>query len=261
MPKISAYVISFNEELKIEACLESLRGAVDEVVLVDSGSTDRTLELAAPLVDRVVHQPFLGYVEQKNFALDQTSHCWVLNLDCDERLSPELARSIEAIRTGEPEHAAYELTRKTFYVYRWLEHTWYPERRVRIFDKRRGRHAGVNPHEKVKILGGSTGRLDGDLLHYSFDSVGDHIDTLQRFTTTGARELLAKGKSFHLLSPMTHSTWVFFKLYLLRLGFLDGFAGLCVAVLSATHVFTKYAKALTWRWQEQRGLSTKDRDA
>lgn len=132
---------------------------------------------------------------------------------------------------------------------------------MRLFDKRRARHAGSNPHEHVAIASGSTGRLDGDLLHFSFDSIGDHIDTLQRFTSIGARELLSKGKSFNVTSPVTHSAWVFFKLYLLRLGFLDGFAGLSVAVLSAAHVFTKYAKALTWRWQEQRGLRTKGREA
>jgi hypothetical protein len=260
MPAISAYIISFNEEAKIEACLARLKGLVDEIVLVDSGSTDRTLELAEPYADVIIEHPFEGYLEQKNYAISQTRHDWVLNVDSDEQVSEELAASLRAFRESEPQHAAFEFTRKSFYVYRWLEHTWYPEFRVRLFDKRKGYHGGTNPHEKVLLKEGTIGVLKGDLYHYSFDSVTDHIDMLQRFTTIGARELLAKGKSFNLLTPVTHSAWTFFKLYLLRLGFLDGFAGLCVAVLMASHVFTKYAKVLTWRFQEQRGLPTKGLD-
>lgn len=256
MPAISACIISFNEERKIVDCLASLQGVVDEIVLVDSHSTDRTLELARPYVDKIVSQDFLGYIEQKNSAVAQASHDWILNLDCDERLTPELARAILAQKESLDQHAAYEVARKTFYVYRWLEHAWYPEYRTRLFDRRKARHTGTNPHDKVTLSEGTRGRLRGDLLHYSFDSIGDHVRTLERFTEIGARELVRKDKRITLLTPLTHASWVFLKLYVLKRGFLDGFAGLTVSVLSFTHVFVKYAKALTYRYQERRGLET-----
>lgn len=254
MPSISACIISFNEERKIEDCLASLEGVVDEVVLVDSVSTDRTLEIARPYVDKLIEQPFLGHIEQKNLAISHASHDWVLCLDCDERLTPELKHAILARKDTLDEHPGYEFSRKTFYVYRWLEHAWYPEFRTRLFDRRRGRWAGTNPHDKVELDGTQPARLSGDLLHYSFDSVGDHIKTLDHFTEIAARELIEKDKRVTWLSPITRASWVFFKLYILKRGFLDGFAGLSVAVLSFTHVFAKYAKLLTHRYQLERGL-------
>jgi hypothetical protein len=133
--------------------------------------------------------------------------------------------------------------RRTFYVYRWLDHTWYPEWRTRLFDRRRARWGGTNPHDKVVVEGDApSGRLSGDLLHYSFDSVSDHLRTIDSFTEIAARELAARGKRVGPLAPLVRGAWTAFRLYVLKRGFLDGFAGLCVAVLSGTHVFVKYAK-------------------
>lgn len=253
MPAISAAIISFNEEACIVECLESLRGVVDEIVLVDSNSTDRTRELAAPYVDRLIEQPFLGHVEQKNLAVAHAAHDWVLSLDCDERLTSELARSIRDVKERLDEHAAWEFTRKTFYVYRWLEHLWYPEWRTRLFDRRRARWGGTNPHDKVIVSQGTLGRLRGDCLHRSFESVAAHVKTLQSFTDIAAGELLRKGKRVGVLDPLIHASWTFFRLYVLQRGFLDGFAGLCACMLSFCHVFVKYAKVLTAQRGERPG--------
>jgi glycosyltransferase involved in cell wall biosynthesis len=254
MPRISACIISYNEEEKIEECLQSLGGVVDEIVLVDSFSTDRTIEIAQRFTDRIIRQEFLGYIEQKNFASSRAENDWILNLDCDERLTPELARSIRELRDGDDHHTAYRMARKTFYVYRWLNHCWYPEYRTRLYNRRFCSHQGTNPHDRVHVDEGTVGRLQGDLLHYSFDSVGDHIKTLDRFTEIAARKLVERKKRVTVFTPFTHGTWTFFKLYILRFGFLDGFAGLVVSILSFMHVFSKYTKALTYKYQRRRGL-------
>jgi len=254
MPRISAVVISYNEEQKIEECLESLEGVVDEIVVVDSHSTDRTVELARRFTDRIVLQTFLGHIEQKNLAADEASNDWVLSIDCDERVTPELARSIREVRDRLDDHAAWEMSRRTFYVYRWLDHCWYPEYRTRIYDRRRCRQGGTNPHDRVELREGTLGRLSGDLLHYSFDSIGEHLRTLDHFTGIAARKLIEEGRRVSVLTPFTHGAWTFFRLYVLGRGFLDGYAGLCASVLSFVHVFAKYTKVLTYRFQERRKL-------
>ncbi|GAB4354064.1 MAG: glycosyltransferase family 2 protein [Gammaproteobacteria bacterium] len=243
MPEISACIISYNEEKKIEACLQSLVDLVDEIVVVDSQSQDRTVEIARRYTDRVIEQPFLGYVEQKNFAVDQASHDWILALDCDERVSPELRKSIMEIKGVIDRFDAYKIARRTFYVYRWINHCWYPDAKIRLFNRRKARWGGVNPHDRVEVSEGKTGWLDGDILHYSFDSISDHLDTIDRFTEIGAQELLARGRKVGILTPLTHGSWTFIKVYFLKRGFLDGFAGFVVAVLSFTHAFVKYSKA------------------
>ncbi len=248
MPKITACIISFNEQAKIEACLESVKDIVDEIIVVDSHSTDNTQEIARRFTPHVISQDWLGMGAQKALAYSKASHDWILNLDCDERVTGELAHSIQAIRESEPQPAAYEFTRRNFYVYRWLDHCWYPEWRTRLFDRKRCEVRGTDPHEYVHVLEGSTGRLQGDLEHYSFDSIDDHLRTINSYTSTAADELEAKGKSVSMLQPFTRGLWTFVRLYLLKRGFLDGFAGLCVSLLSAVHTFLKYAKVLTRRW-------------
>ena len=251
MLHVSACIICFNEEAKLEDCLKSLEGVVDEIVLVDSGSTDRTLEIAARYTDRVIHQDWLGMGAQKAFAYSKASHDWILNLDCDERLTPQLAQSILAVRAGEPEHSAFDLPRKTYYVYRWLEHCWYPEWRTRLFDRRRCEVRGTDPHEFVHVNQGTTGRLTGDLLHYSFDSLSDHLRTIDSYTTIAADRLIEKGTRVGLATPGLRGAWTFVRIYFLKRGFLDGFAGFTVALLSSVHTYLKYAKVLTARWQRR----------
>jgi len=246
MPKISACIISFNEEEKIRDCLLSLSGIVDEIIIVDSESEDLTREIAYDFTDKIYLQPFLGHIEQKNLAVSYASHDWILSLDCDERLSEQAKQEILAIKNNLDDCAAYSFPRKTFYVYRWLEHCWYPDRKVRLFNRKKAKWAGVNPHDHVEVKGKSK-KLLGDIHHYSFDSVADHVTTLQKFTDIAAGEIMAKGKKVRALTPLLRAFWTFLRVYLFRGGFKDGFAGLTASVLSFTHVYVKYAKVYSWR--------------
>jgi glycosyltransferase involved in cell wall biosynthesis len=258
MTKITACIISYNEEAKIEDCLRSLEGIVDEIVVVDSLSTDRTREIASRYTDRVYEQAFLGHVEQKNLAVSKASHDWVLSLDCDERLSPELKASIIAHKDKLDAHDAYRMARRTFYVYRWLNHCWYPDYKVRLFNRTTARWGGVNPHDRVQVDGQDIVTLSGDILHYSFDSISGHLKTIDSFTEIAAREIVARGKRAGLASPVTHGLWTFLRLYLFKGGFLDGYAGFVVSVLSGMHAFVKYAKVITQRRRDKSGLRTED---
>jgi glycosyltransferase involved in cell wall biosynthesis len=249
MPSISVCIISFNEEDKIEDCLKSVLPVADEIVIVDSLSSDTTLAIAEKYTDKIHHQKFLGHIEQKNLAVEKAGNDWILSLDCDERLSPELQQSILAIKDTLDHADAYCMSRKTFYIYRWLNHCWYPDIKTRLFNRNSSRWGGTNPHDHIITDGGNVARLQGDIQHYSFDSISDHLKTINRFTEIGADELIRKNKTFTILSPITHASWTFFKLYFIKRGFLDGFAGLLVSVLSYMHVFIKYSKALIKRRQ------------
>jgi glycosyltransferase involved in cell wall biosynthesis len=247
MPRISACIISYNEEKKIKACLQSLVPVVDEIIVVDSNSSDKTVEIAKQYTDKVYRQDFLGHVQQKNLAVSKASFDWVLALDCDERLSPSLQDSILNIKEKLDDFDAYRVARKTFYVYRWLNHVWYPDRKVRLFHKNSAKWGGVNPHDKVIVDGDAVRDLQGDLLHLSFDSISEHIQTMDKFTEIGAQEIIKKGKKVTLVTPFVHASWTFLQLYLFKLGFLDGFAGFVASYLSYVHVFVKYSKVISIR--------------
>lgn len=245
MPKISACIISYNEEQNIGDCLKSLEGIADEIVVVDSFSTDRTVEIASAYTDSIYHEKFEGYIEQKNLAVSKAEHDWILSLDCDERLSPELASSILAIKERlDEQQLAYRMPRKTFYVYRWLNHCWYPDKKVRLFNKHKAHWGGINPHDKIIVEEGKISDLRGDLQHYSFNSISDHLQTIDKFSEIGAREIIASGKNVSLFDPLTHAIWTFTRLYFIKRGFLDGLAGFIVSVLSFMHTFVKYNKVL-----------------
>jgi glycosyltransferase involved in cell wall biosynthesis len=247
MPKISACIISFNEEKKIEDCIKSLLPIADEIVIVDSLSTDETVNIAKRYTDKIFHQEFLGHIEQKNLAVEKASNDWIISLDCDERLSMDLQQSILSVKEKLDKADAYRMPRKTFYIYRWLNHCWYPDIKTRLFNRKTAHWGGTNPHDHLITDGSNVVLLAGDIEHYSFDSISDHLKTIDRFTEIGADELIRKNKSFNVLSPITHSSWIFIKLYIIKRGFLDGFAGLLVSVLSCMHVFVKYSKALIKR--------------
>ncbi|MEJ2142292.1 MAG: glycosyltransferase family 2 protein [Gammaproteobacteria bacterium] len=253
MPKISACIISFNEEQKIEDCLKSLQGVVDEIIVVDSLSTDKTKQIASKYTDKIYDQEFLGHIEQKNLAVSKASHDWILSLDCDERLTEKLSNSILSITDRLDEADAYRMARKTFYVYRWLNHCWYPDFKVRLFNKHTARWGGVNPHDRVEVDGSNIVTLAGDLQHFSFNSISEHIRTLDNFTEIGAQEIIKRGKRVSVLSPWSHGLATFIKLYIIKRGFLDGYAGLVVSILSGMHAFVKYNKVLFTRWREQAG--------
>ncbi|MDH5601686.1 MAG: glycosyltransferase family 2 protein, partial [Gammaproteobacteria bacterium] len=214
MAKISACIISYNEEKKIEDCLKSLEGVADEIIVVDSLSTDKTKEIVKKYTDKIYEQKFLGHVEQKNIAVDKASHDWILSLDCDERLTSELRNSILKIKHNLESADAYRMARKTFYVYRWLNHCWYPDFKVRLFNRKSAKWGGINPHDRVEVSGDNIVTLNGDMEHYSFNSISEHIKTIDLFTEIGADEIIKRNKSVNILSPWTHGLWTFLKLYL-----------------------------------------------
>ncbi|MBC6606283.1 glycosyltransferase family 2 protein [Hymenobacter sp. BT188] len=244
---LSVVIITFNEERNIGRCLDALGDIADEVVVVDSFSTDKTVSICESRQARVVQHAFAGYVEQKNFATAQARFDHVLQLDADEVLTDELRQSIREAKQNW-QGAGYTLARLTNYCGTWVRHGgWYPDRKLRLYDRRLGRWTGLLLHERYEVTGGQNiGALSGDLLHYSYDSVAQHVAQLNRFTSIAAEEMVLRGKQnatlFHLLlKPI----WKFVHGYFLRLGFLDGFAGLCIASISAGGVFLKYAKLRT----------------
>jgi len=247
-PSISVCIITFNEEQDIRACLESVRWA-GEIVVVDSFSADRTVEIAREYTARVIQRGWPGHVEQKNFALQQATGDWILSLDADERVSPELAVEIqEVIRRADRPEVGYAVPRKTFYLGGWVMHGgWYPSRRLRLVRRGRAKWSGVNPHDHL-YADGPTGNLKGDLYHFTYRDIADHLKTIDSFTTISAREMFQAGRKHPLLHMFFHPIGKFLKMYFLRLGFLDGAAGFILAVLSGYYVFLKYAKL----WEKYR---------
>ena len=193
---------------------------------------------------RASHQEFLGHVRQKNLAVDKAKNDWILSLDCDEQLSSQLKKSIIDIKDDLDSHDAYKMARKTYYVNRWLNHCWYPDIKVRLFNRKKAHWGGTDPHDKVIVTGGDIKLLAGDILHYSFYSISAHIQTLDKFTEIAAREIINSGKKATLLSAISRSFWMFNRMYFLKLGFLDGLAGFVASVISSGHVFVKYAKVI-----------------
>jgi glycosyltransferase involved in cell wall biosynthesis len=243
MPPISVVIITFNEEQNIARCLQALDGIADEIVILDSCSTDRTVEICRSFGAVVMEQPFLGYVEQKNRALEFAAYPHVLSLDADEVLSEELKRSIIAVKENW-QADGYCFNRLTNYCGSWIRHSgWYPDRKLRLFDKRAGKWCGDTIHERFQLTGGSSPvHIQGDLLHYSYNSIDQHLDQIKKFTTIMAQVQLGKGKRPGIVKLIANPLWCFFNQYFLRRGFLDGFYGLVICFLSATANFVKYAK-------------------
>lgn len=241
-PPVSAVVICCDEEDEIERCLASL-SFCDEIVVVDSGSKDRTREIARRYTDRVIEQPFLGYVAQKNFALDHAKHDWVVCIDADESIEPELAREIErAIAGNDGRVAGYALDRMTYYLDVWHDAgDWYPDWQLRVFRRSRGRWVGMDPHDRVE-LDGPVERLRGRLVHRNYRDLSDHIRTVDRFSGRLARAMHEQGMRFRLVDLLLRPPLRFVKGYLLRGGFRLGLPGLLVSASTAYYVFMKYAK-------------------
>ncbi len=243
MPPISAVIITLNEESCIERCIRSVLTVADEVVVVDSLSTDRTPEICRKLGEKFIEQKFLGYIEQKNFALEQAAFDHVLSLDADEALSEELSRSILKVKDNW-KHDAYQFNRLNKFCGHWIHHTnYYPDRKLRLFDRRKGQWGGVNPHDKVIMdPGTTTGRLKGDLLHWLCETYEEHIDTINKFSTIAAREAFKKGEKCPAWKVFYKPVWRFIQYYFVKRGFMDGYMGLVVSRNSAFLNFQKYAK-------------------
>jgi glycosyltransferase involved in cell wall biosynthesis len=243
MPKISAVIISFNEEEYIGRCLESLEEIADEIIVVDSFSTDRTEEICRKYNVRFIKHEFEGYRDQKNYALSLASNRYVLSLDADEALSQKLRESVLGVRE-KWEFDGYSFNRLNNYCGQWIRHSaWYPDRQLRLFDTVKGKWGGLNLHEKIELVQGSkTFNLEGDLLHWIFSSYEDHVDKLNKYSTIGANELFKAGKKAGPLAATIHCIWGFFRSYILLGGFLDGYNGYVICSMSAYSSFIKYAK-------------------
>ena len=243
MEPLSGCVISFNEEEHLEDCLRSL-DFCDEVVVLDSGSTDRTLEIAERMGARVeVNRPFPGHIEQKNLALSLAGHDWVLCLDCDERVSPKLREEIQdRRRKGFSGAAAYSMPRLNWYLGRPIRHgAFWPDRKIRLFDKRRGRWGGVNPHDRVEVEG-PVEKLQGVIEHFPYKDLGEHLRTIREFTAIAAEALKREGRKATMADVWVRPPAFFLKSFFLKMGFLDGWRGLLIAAFGARYTHLKWKR-------------------
>ncbi|WP_413561394.1 glycosyltransferase family 2 protein [Bdellovibrio sp. HCB209] len=237
---ISLVVIALNEEAHIERCIRSVPFA-DDVVVVDSFSTDRTVEIAEKAGARVFQEKWRGFGPQKAFAAEQAKNSWVLSLDADEALSPELASEIIEKFASLDTEAGYLFPRKSFHLGRWILHGgWYPDYQLRLFNKSKSKWDSANVHEKVKVA--KQLKMTSPLLHYVFDDLSDQIVTNDRYSALGARELQAKGQRFSYLKMIFKPFGKFVEAYFVKAGFLDGLPGFIIAIGAAYSLFLKYAK-------------------
>lgn len=240
---ISATVIALNEERDLPRCLESLRFA-DEVILIDSGSTDRTVEIAKQAGAKVIHEPWRGYGQQKNFAMSHARSKWVLNVDADEVITPELRDEILAEISSQNAAAGYAVARKTYYLGRWIKHGgWYPNYVTRLVRKDLASWTEPNVHEELKV-NGETRCLLNPMLHYTFSDIADQVRTNMRYARQGALDLRSKGSPPSYLKLLAKPLGKFVETYFFKLGFLDGVAGFIISINAAHSMFLKYAYLL-----------------
>ncbi len=243
MPGITATIITFNEEDRIAEAIASL-ACCDEIVVVDSGSTDRTLEIATAQGARVITHAWEGYSSQKNFAAGQSRHDWILSLDADERLSMELADEIVQWKKEQNTFAAFSMPRRAFYLGRWINHSgWYPDRKLRLYDRRRCLWKGDFVHERVEV-DGSVGRLGGDLLHFPYRSWDDHLARVEKYTELAAEAARLNGRRGSVLKMLVAPPVAFIKGFIVHAGFFDGWRGLAIAYMAARYVFMREFRIL-----------------
>lgn len=241
--KLSVTIITYNEERNIARCIKSVEGVADEIIVVDSFSTDRTKAICQTLGVKFVEHAFAGHIQQKNYAVAQATYNHVLSLDADEELSEELQKSVlEAKQNWSAD--AYRFNRFNNYCGKWIHYSgWYPDCKIRLFDKAKATWGGQNPHDKI-ILGAKAHVkfLPGDILHYSYFSLEQHLQKIENFSTIFREEMVRKGKRASVFTLIVKPPFRFFKTYVVDLGFLDGFEGFLIAVLSSYQVFLKYTK-------------------
>ena len=245
-PFLSVCIIAGNEEVNIRRCLESATWA-DEIVVVDSFSRDRTPEIAREYTDRVFQHRWMGYIGQKAIARNLARGEWILFVDADEAVSPALREQIlSTLRRGVPEPVAgFDFPRQVWFLNRWIRHgDWYPDAKLRLFRKGRGRCSGIEPHERIEAEG-EVRHLSAPLFHYTYENIADQIDTINRFSSIGASSAATRhipSRLAILWGMLLHPPFRFFRCYFLRRGFMDGIAGLVIARAIAFGTFVKYAK-------------------
>jgi len=244
MHKLSVAIITFNEEHNIARCLHSVQEIADEIIVVDSFSTDETEKICSHFAQvRFIKHAFAGHIEQKNYAKNICSHDLVLSLDADEALSPELCSSIQEIKK-QSKHDGYTCNRLNHYCGQAIKHCgWYPDVSLRLWHKNKGNWGGSNPHDIFIMNSGThTKHLQGDILHYTFDSIEEHCNQINYFSTISAKSKFQKGKQANRAQILIYPFWRFFRTYILQLGFLDGTMGFIICKNSAHAVFLKYIK-------------------
>ena len=248
MPEISVVVITYNEEKNIERCLSSVQKIADEIVVVDSFSTDNTEQICQKFNVKFIKHAFDGHIEQKNYAISQAKYSHILSVDADEALSPELEESILKIKNNWIVDGYY-FNRLTNFCGRWIHHCgWYPDQKLRLWNSRKGKWGGENPHDKfIMEENAQTDFLKGNLLHYSFYTIYQHIETINNFSDIAANVRFKKGEKSNMVLTFFSPIWKFFKTYFILGGILDGFYGFVISVNSAHSTFLKHVKLRAMR--------------
>lgn len=256
MNRLSVCFITLNEERNLPRALRSIEGIADEIVVVDCGSQDHTQEIARASGGKIVVREWTNFAEQKNFAAAAASNDWILSLDADEELSPDLRESLLEWKQGEPEFAAYEIARRAQYLGAWINHCgWYPDRRRRLYRGNSAKFQGI-VHESLRFKG-PCGRLRGDLLHYTINSFAEHEDKVERYTTLAARQMYDAGKRNWRGAMWLAAPWTFFSTFVLRCGFLDGYRGWLISRMAARSVWLKFKKLGQLAAADRRGDAVK----
>jgi len=239
---ISAVIITYNEEKRLEPALKSVAAVVSEIVVVDSFSTDNTLSIARKYTDRIFERKWTDYADQKNFANSKSSYPWILSLDADERLSPGLRDEILQMKQEEPDCSGFSIPRQVFYLGKWIRHSgWYPDRKIRLFRKDSVHWEGRYVHEKL-VIKGKILKLNPPIEHFTYRNIREHLERINIFSDLGAQKLYSQGKKSDWYHLVLLPFFRFIKSFFWKTGFLDGFAGLVIAVLHAHAVFLRYAK-------------------
>ena len=248
--KLSVTVITKNEAADIGAALQSVAWA-DEIVVVDSHSEDDTVAIARRCTDRVIARDWQGYIDQKNYAASVATHDWILSLDADERVTPALAAEIQVLIAAGPSAAAFRIPRVTWHLGRWIRTTdWYPDYQVRLYDRRVAGWTGQYVHEAVTVRG-VTGQLRGELQHYAYRDIADHLETIDRYTTLAARQMHEAGRRAGLPQIAGHPPLAFLRNYVAHGGIRDGVPGFIISALNAYYVGLKFAKL----WEIERSTA------
>jgi glycosyltransferase involved in cell wall biosynthesis len=245
MVKISVVIITYNEEVNIGRCIDSVLEIADEICVVDSFSTDRTKEICEGYGVNFHTHVFEGHIEQKNYAAELALHNHLLSLDADEALSEELIKELKRVKQNFKADG-YSFNRLNNYCGKWIHYSgWYPDRKLRLWDRRKGKWGGVNPHDRLELDAASIqGFLKGDLLHYTYRTIHDHIMQANKFSTISATMAYKKGRKASVLNTIVNPFWRFLRNYFFKFGFLDGYYGFVVCLINSHENFLKYAKMM-----------------